>query len=93
MFNDTQNLTIALLLVAAAALGAILIGTLADEPAYADASVRQGRYIAVTGAWSNDIDLLYVLDVPNQKLNAYFLQQNDPIPTLADTVELKQVFR
>jgi len=71
--KDTQNTTIILLLVTASILTAMLVASYTgNEPAaYADASVRQGKYIMATGGYDQNIDLLYVVNIETQKLGVY----------------------
>jgi hypothetical protein len=63
-----------LLMITAAILTAMLLPAIMndeDSAAYGDASVRQGKYIMVTGAYDISIDLLYVLNIETQKLCVY----------------------
>jgi len=80
--KGTQNTTIVLLLITASILTAMLISPyIGGEPAaYADASVRQGKYIMATGAFDKNIDLLYVVNIQTQKLIVY--APNKPRRTL-----------
>ena len=74
--NDPKNLTIAMLCVSATILVTVLSLLPTTEQARADTPVRGGDYIMVTGAYSSLIDLLYVVDRSQQKLNAYVLDMN-----------------
>jgi len=92
--KDPQSFVIALLLVTAAILGAMVFtayrGT--SQTAYAEASVKQGDYVMVTGAWSTNNDLLYVLDLAARKLNVYYLNdQRSTIDPVTDA-DLNAVF-
>ena len=71
--NNTQNTTIVLLLITAGILTAMLLSAyVGTEPAaYADASVRQGKYIMATGGYDKNIDLIYVVNIETQKLVVY----------------------
>ena len=71
--NNTQNTTIVLLLITAGILTAMLLSPyVGTEPAaYGDASVRQGKYIMVTGGYDENIDLIYVVNIETQKLMVY----------------------
>jgi len=91
--NDPKNLTIAMLCVSAAILATVLLLLPAADQARADTPVRGGDYIMVTGAYSSLIDLLYVVDRSQQKLNAYVLDLNkgDLIPK--SQVNLKLTFQ
>ena len=88
--NDQKNLTIAMLCVSAAILATVL--SLLPQ-ATADTPVRGGDYIMVTGAYSSHIDLLYVVDRSQQRLNAYALDlaRNDLL--FKSQVNLKLVFQ
>ena len=68
--SKSQNATIIVLLISAAILTTMLVAGFyaSQQQANADASVRQGRYIMATGAYSKSIDLIYVLDVNNGTL-------------------------
>ncbi len=92
--NDTQNLTIVLLLVTAAVLGVMVYGTWqgTEQAALADSSVRQGDYIMVTGAWSDKNDFLYVMDIAAMQINAYFTDVQNNRIELADTVNVERAF-
>ena len=71
--NNTQNTTIVLLLITAAILTAMLVSAYmeTDSSAYADASVRQGKYIMATGAYNKDVDMIYIINIDTQKLCVY----------------------
>ena len=73
MNNNTQNTTIILLLITAGILTAMMATAYFDtgSTAYADASVRQGKYIMATGGYNKNIDLIYVVNVETQKLVVY----------------------
>ena len=90
--NDNQNITIALLLVAAGILTGLVIATYTPS-AYADASVRRGDYIVCAGEWSRSTDLVYVIDVAVRKLNVYHADRNAKALRRIDTVDLKLAFR
>lgn len=92
--NDTQNLTIVLLLVTAAVLGVMVYGTWqgTGRDALADSSVRQGDYIMVTGAWSDSNDFLYVMDIAAMQINVYFTDVQNNRIELADTVNVERAF-
>jgi len=90
--NTRQNITIGLLLLTAIILGAMVVSTYTASPAYAASSIKQGDYIMVTGAASDKIDLLYVVDIAARRLNAYYVDFNTSSIELMDSVDLKQVF-
>ena len=91
--NNTQNVTIGLLLVTAGILAALLIGTYASK-SYADASVRaaQPGFIMVAGQGSRDGDLLYLIDLRTQRLNVYGYDARAKAMALGAQRELKQLF-
>ena len=71
--NNTQNTTIVLLLITAGILTAMLLSPfVGTEPAaYADSSVRQGKYVMATGGYDENIDLIYIVNIETQKLCVY----------------------
>ena len=96
MKND-QNTVIVLLCISAAVLAGLLVGhALADAPALSPsfAVVRPANiYTICTGAWDKEIDILYVLDVNAQQLNAYVTNTKTEAIELFDSVSLPQAFR
>ena len=91
--KDPKNLTIAMLCVSAAILATVLFLLLAADQARADTPVRGGDYIMVTGAYSGLIDLLYIVDRSQQKLNAYALDLNRRDLLIKSQVNLKLTFQ
>ena len=91
--KDTKSITIAMLCVLAAILVTVLVLTYDSNQALADTSIRGGDYIMVTGNYSKSLDLLYVIDVAQQKINVYAIDENNKVITMRDQVNLKQVFR
>ena len=71
--KDTQNIAVILLLCSAVILTGLLIGSymMTSQEARADSSQRFGSYIAVTGAYSDTIDLVYVLNIDTGVLTVY----------------------
>ena len=69
--KDTQNVTIMLLGITAVVLGAMVVSAFRAEPAYAESAGRASRYIVAPGAWSNDRDVFYVIDLASRRLNLY----------------------
>jgi len=90
--KDPQNITIALLAASAAILAALLVFTLDSRPAMADASVRAGDYVVVTGAFGGTKDLVYVIDVPAMRMNSYSINIQKNAIDLHDSVPLDKVF-
>ena len=90
--KDPKNMTIAMLCVSAAILTTVLI-LAGGQPAMADAPVAGGDYIIVTGAYSNNIDLLYIIDRTQQTMNAYVLDLTKGQMLLKSTANLKLAFQ
>jgi hypothetical protein len=93
--NQTENITIVLLLVSAAVLGAMLVvfHHTGEAPAQAAASSRGGEYIMTAGAYSSARDLLYVVDITAQKLNTYTVNINTGAVERVDGTDLTKIFR
>ena len=93
--KDTQNIWIAVLFVTAGILTAMLVTTYVQtqQPAYADTPARGGEYIAVTGAWSSSRDLLYLVDLVANRMNAYTINTNTDAIERVDSIDLKKVFQ
>jgi len=91
--KDTQNLTIVFLLVTAAVLAAILVGTYAAPSAYADSPYKGGDYVIARGSWAETLDIIYVLDIAAKKLNVYVPDVRNNRLDVRDTVNLEQAFR
>lgn len=95
--NNTQNFTIAVLLIVAVVLGALVVSTYVgtSHEAYAEASVKQSIYVMGTGFWNGTMELVYILDISARKLNAYSLDTtnpNAPRLTYVDSADLERVF-
>jgi len=92
--KNTQNITIALLLVTAAVLGSLVVATYVNtsSPAYADTAVSKYNYIMCTGAWSQSQDFLYVINIGERKMNVYFLDQNRNALEVIGQADLRQAF-
>ena len=91
--KDTKSITIAMLCVLAAILATALVLTYDSNQALADTSIRGGDYIMVTGNFSKSLELLYVIDVAQQKINVYALDENNNVIRMLDQASLKQVFK
>ena len=91
--KDPKNLTIAMLCVSAAILTTALLLLPGADQARADTPVRGGDYIMVTGAYSSLIDLLYIVDRSQQKLNAYVLDLNRSDLLIKSQINLKLTFQ
>ncbi len=91
--KDNKNITIAMLCVSAAILVTVLVLTYNSNQALADTSIRGGDYIMVTGNYSKTLDLLYVIDIAQQKINVYALDEQNNALKMLDQANLKQVFK
>lgn len=93
--KNNENSAIMLLLISTAILTALLISIYSNtsQPAFADAATRAGDYTMATGAWDDQVDLLYVIDIGAQKLNAYVVNINTSAIEFRDSVDLTKVFR
>lgn len=92
--KDPKNALIAVLCVSAAMLGCILVLTNASTPvARADSGVAGGEYIIVAGQISDARGMLYVIDIAQQKLNAYEFNSQTRAIDLRDQVNLTLAFR
>jgi|GEM_PF-5227099 len=95
MRTNAQNTTIVVLLVTAALLTGMLLTSLigGQEEAYArGTAVKDGNYILGGGLWSGGTELLYIVDIENQKLNVYFTEDTKNTVNLIQTVNLQQAF-
>ncbi len=93
--NNAENITIVMLLAAAAILGAMLIGTYCGTSQSADAEVSARRmgFIVSTGKAGLYTEAVYVIDSETKRLNAYvFTDKNNTIEFVAD-VDLERAFR
>lgn len=92
--NDSQNITISLLVISAVILTALLVGTYLNtqQTAYGDTPARAGRYIAVTGALNTSRDLLYLTDLVADQLNVYTIDINTSSIKIVQRIDLKRIF-
>jgi hypothetical protein len=91
--KDPKNLLIGLLCVSATILAAVLGVNLSTGAAQAGGYVaRGGDYMMYTAAVADGTDLLYIIDVAEQKLNIYYFNPADNALTVRDSMNLKQVF-
>lgn len=92
IMKNPQNLTLIILLVTAAILGAVVVGTYSTE-AYAEVSVKQGDYVMGTMAFSEARDLLYVIDIAARRLNTYTINTvSNAVEPVDMTVDLERSF-
>jgi hypothetical protein len=90
--RDTQNVTIAALLVTGAILTVLLIGIHSDKAAHADASVKGAGYIMVAGQVSSDMDYVYVIDIAARMLNVYGYDPGTDAIEMGEPVDLTRLF-
>ena len=92
--NDPKNLGIALLCVSASVLAMVLaIVVFSPAPAKADSPVMGGDYIMVSGAYAENLELLYLIDRSEQKLNVYVLNLTKGDLVLKGTANLRLAFQ
>ena len=91
MRNDTVLILVLALL--AVLLSGMVFTSWQDNQAAAATPDHQGDYIMVTGTRSDSNDLLYVIDVPHQKLIVYGVDGTNNRMIVADTVNLAGVFQ
>ena len=93
--KNTQNITLVLLMITATMLTTLLVaGYVYTEPAYGGASsAKGGDYIMATGAYNQEADFVYVLDIASNKLNIYYPDININGLRLGDTVDLARAFQ
>jgi len=101
--NSNQNTVIVLLMISAGVLTGLLIGGFVgtQEPAEADTPTRSPStlvtaapraYSICTGGWDTSIDILYVLDINAQKLNAYVTNTKTEAIEQFDSISLPAAF-
>lgn len=91
--KDSQNITIALLLVSAAVLaGLLFVASYETKPAYAASPSRAGDYIMINGTISSSKDLIYVVDLAQGKLIAYIGDINANAMKPVDVIDLEKEF-
>lgn len=93
--NNSQNITIALLLVTAVVLGSLLVGSFSSTPAYAgSSSVKGADYILVPVEFTESSDLIVVIDVTKRRMNTYNLNRNsNSIDLVDDKMDLNKIFK
>jgi uncharacterized protein (UPF0333 family) len=92
--KNTQNIWIVLLLVTAAILTSLLVGGyLYTQPAYAGTSQsKAGDYAMAAGAYNQDSDFVYVIDIANSKLAVYYSNVTTNTLMIGDKVDLAKAF-
>ncbi|HUS91818.1 MAG TPA: hypothetical protein VM695_08210 [Phycisphaerae bacterium] len=91
--KQTNNITLVLLTMSAVVLTALLVaGWLYNEPAEAAGPAKGGDFVMCAGAFNQESDFIYVLDIANNKLNIYYANINTNALALGDTVDLAKAF-
>lgn len=89
-----ENILIGMLICTTVILAVMFLGSWNAQKAYASAPDRAGDYIMITGARSDSNDLLYVIDVPNQKMVVYYIDPiQNQVQVVDDRVDFSQVFK
>lgn len=93
--KSRENIMIVMLLITMAVLGVLFVGSMKTQEAYAGASSRAafGDYIMAQGNISSSTQLLYVVDIPNQRFIVYGVDAVMNKITPMDKVDLKRIFR
>lgn len=89
--TNTKNITITILCISAAIMGAMLF-VLHTTPTAQALEVRGGDYIMLTAHFTDNQEALYIVDTGQQKLNVYTFgtQRNDM--QLRDSMPLAKIF-
>ncbi len=75
--NDTKNITIALLCVSATLLLTVTLLVNSTDEAYAtSAQSANSSYIMIAGRVTESRDVIYVVDLDTEKLNAYLVDRD-----------------
>ncbi len=93
MIKNPQNVTILLLTISAILLGSLLAGLSYTDPAQAGMAQRRNEYIQVTGQYNSSTELLYMVDLTQQKMNVYFADEQKKTTTLLTQLDLKRAFQ
>jgi hypothetical protein len=91
--KSPQNTVIIVLTVTAAILGGMFVGAWQDNKAQAAyTSVSKGDYIMFAYQWSDQFDLLCVIDVAAHKMKTYSVNKTTKALDVAPDVDLDRVF-
>lgn len=91
--KNPQNTAIIVLTVTAAILGGMFVGAWQDNKAQASyTSVSKGDYVMFTYQWSNNVDLLCIIDVAARKMKTYSINKATKSFDIAPDVDLDRVF-
>jgi hypothetical protein len=94
--KTTENNFIAILLITAAVLGVLVLGSWQSRTAEAATIDRTmtGDYIMATGSISESTSLLYVIDVSRQRLVVYGTDPSSrQVQIVDDRIDLGRIFR
>jgi hypothetical protein len=91
--KSSSNALLVLLLASAAILSIMWVVSEQNTAEAAIASDRAGDWIMVTGARRDSNDLLYVINVPYQRMVVYDVDEIQGRITIVDTIDLSRVFR
>ena len=93
--KNADNLTIAILLATAAILGGLVLTTdVVSQPAYASSTgSKDGDYVMTVSTYDQNTDLVFVLDIDTNRLNAYTVDINTKSIRMGDSVDLARLFR
>jgi hypothetical protein len=93
--KTNQNTLIAILMLTAVVLGVLVVGSWQSQSAQAATTNRTmtGDYIMATGQISDSSSLLYVIDIPKQKLLVYAADPSrNTVQVVDDRVDLGRIF-
>jgi hypothetical protein len=90
--KNQQNTVIVVLIVTAAILAGMLVGVWQDKAQAAYPSVSKGDYIMFACSWSDDYDLLCVIDVAAHKMKTYSINKTTKGLDVSPDVDLERVF-
>lgn len=92
--NDNKNFIIGVLSITAVILfvGMIVVTSVGPNPAMAFGQIdRGGDYILVTGQFTENTELVYVVDAAAKRMNAYSYETTTRDFVLWDTVDLSRI--
>lgn len=90
--RDTRNITIAVLLCSAAVLAGLLTISLTADQARADAPSKGRDYLLLTAHATAEVEMLYMIDRGNRRLNVYRIDSRRRTLELVDTMDLERAF-
>lgn len=92
--NNTHNITIGILVATALILGALVIASMQPQPAVASTALpSSGNYVVASGrASGTSKEVVYVINLPAQRMVTYMLNHNKREIQVVSGVDLKQAF-